>query len=179
MSDTRSRLTGRVEQSRLEFDQSFAQDTRGYLRSRENVLAIGLGSERCAVRLSDVAGVFADRGITRVPGHIPALLGIAGFRGVVVPVYDLPALLGHAPVVSPRWLMLAAAAQVALAFIDFDGLLQVESNSIVQRDAGAVPHDFINEVLRTPDLLRPIIHLPSVLNAITRQVRETALNEEH
>jgi hypothetical protein len=75
--------------------------------------------------------------------------------------------------------MLAAAAQIALAFIDFDGLLQVESDSIVQRDAGAVPHDFINEVLRTPDLLRPIIHLPSVLNAITRQVRETAVNEEH
>ena len=179
MSDTRSLLTGRAEQSRLEFDQSFARDTRFHLRSTEKLLAIGLGPERCAVRLGDVAGVFADRGITRVPGHIPALLGIAGFRGVVVPVYDLPALLGHAPIVAPRWLMLAAAAQLALAFVDFDGLLQVESDAIVQRDAGAVPHDFINEVLRTPDLLRPVIHLPSVLNAITRQVRETAVNEEH
>ena len=162
----RSRLTDRVEQSRLEFDHSFAQDTRGYLRSRENVLAIGLGSERCAVRLSDVAGVFADRGITRVPGHIPALLGIAGFRGAIVPVYDLQTLLGHANAQTPRWLVIAACAPIALAFEAFEGQLRVTRDAILPQPPRSEIRSYVREFVRTQNFVGPIMHLPSVLEAI-------------
>jgi len=34
---------------------------------------------------------------------VPELLGIMGFRGAMVPVYDLRALCGYAAGAAPRW----------------------------------------------------------------------------
>lgn len=58
------------------------------------VLAFGLGTERYAVELSDLAEVFPYRGSTAVPGAPPALLGVINVRGDIKPVVDLRSILG-------------------------------------------------------------------------------------
>ena len=79
MSDERSRLADRAEALRLAFDRSFAEERRRDTPSNESLLAFDLGAEPYALRLSEIAGIFVDRKITRLPGGATALLGFAGF----------------------------------------------------------------------------------------------------
>ena len=140
--------------------------------------------EPYAVRLSEISGLFADKTITRVPGGAAALLGIAGFRGAIVPVYGLRALLGHSGAQSPRWLVIATAAPVALAFEVVRRPSARRRGTQFGRGIGrcgngaAMPREFI----RTQDVVRPVLHLPSVLNAIAKGKRtekhKIAPNEE-
>jgi purine-binding chemotaxis protein CheW len=107
-----------------QFDRSFAlahPETAPQL----DVIAIELAGERYALRITDIASLAVDRAITRVPTTRAGLLGIAGFRGVLVPVFDLAAILGHPPAPAARWLVIAASAPIAFAFERFGGHLRV------------------------------------------------------
>jgi len=166
MSAARATVAERVERLRLEFDRNFADPPRTGTATKEDLLAIRLGERGFAVRLSEVAGLFSGKTITRVPGASAALLGIAGFRGSIVPVYDLQCLLGHPGGDTPRWLVMAAAAPVALAFAAFEGQLRVSPEAIVPQQPGADTPGFARDYVRTQNLIRPIVHLPAVLDAI-------------
>lgn len=91
----------------------------------EDYLAIRVAGEAQLLSLSEVASLLPLRSVTRLPSPLPALLGIAGYRGSIVPVYDLGALLGYPPAVQaeapPRWMVIAAAQPVGLAFETFEG----------------------------------------------------------
>lgn len=153
----------RVEELRRAFDRAFADPPATAVTRFEELLAIGLGDAPFALRLREVAGLFADKPITRVPSPIPELLGIAGFRGVAVPVYDLRALLGLGSAERPRWTLLVTAKgatapgpTVALAFERFDGLLRVAPGEAVLAGSTA----------------RTIMTVSSVLQTITRRVEQ-------
>ena len=108
------------------FDRAFAAPLRADAAAKHDLLAIRVGARTLRHALSEIAGLFADRKITRVPGSNAALLGIAGFRGAIVPVYSLPdAARAFRQRSAPRWLVIAAAAPVALAFDAFEGHLRV------------------------------------------------------
>ena len=169
MSDERSRLADRAEALRLAFDRSFAEERRRDTPSNESLLAFDLGAEPYALRLSEIAGIFVDRKITRLPGGATALLGFAGFRGAIVPAYDLHVLLGRAPTETPRWLALASGAPVALAFETFVGHLQVPREAIMPRDGEEQSQRLIREVASADGLVRPVVHLPSVIDTILKQ----------
>src|SRR5882757_7001907 len=124
MIETVSRVAQRAQELRRDFDRSFADPPRADTAAQEDLLAIRLGAQGFAMRLSEIAGLFADKKVTRVPSANSALLGIAGFRGAIVPVYDLQTLLGHSDGQTPRWLVIAAAAPVALAFTTFESQLR-------------------------------------------------------
>jgi chemotaxis signal transduction protein len=176
-SDMESGLGGRAAALRAAFDRSFAEPAGAEATAQENLLSIRVGPQACAVRLSDVAGLFAGKPVTRLPSEAPALLGIAGFRGTIMPVYDLGMLLGQPRAESARWLVVAAAAPVALAFDSFDGHLRVAADVIVPRQAGDSADRHVREFLRVPDLVLPIVHLPSVLDAVREQAPEAAQSE--
>jgi chemotaxis signal transduction protein len=169
-----SGLGGRAAALRAAFDRSFAEPEAAEAAARENLLSIRVGPQACAVRLSDVAGLFAGKPVTRLPSEAPALLGIAGFRGTIMPVYDLAMLLGQPRAESSRWLVVTAAAPVALAFGAFDGHLHVPASAIVPRQAGDSAERHVREFLRAPDLVLPIVHLPSILDAVRAQAPEAA-----
>ncbi len=97
MSDGGSQVTGRAAELRDAFDRVFAEAHPPAPPPSEDLLAIRIASEPYALRLTEIAGLFADRKITPVAGRVSALLGIAGFRGLIVPVYDLQVLLGCPP----------------------------------------------------------------------------------
>ncbi len=151
---------------RAEFDSAFARLPAETGGGGERLIAIRIGGEAHAVRLREIAGVFADRPITAVPSRSRALLGLAGVRGAVVPVFDLGALVGTAPAVSPRWIVIAARQRLGFAFDAFEGHLALAEDTIVRAREGSA---HVHEVARANDQLRPIVLLESVIAALERK----------
>ena len=165
MSAPVARVAERAAEMRREFDRAFAVPVRLDQVLQDNFLAIKVGAQPYAIRLSEIGGLHADKKITAVPGGSAALRGIAGFRGAIVPVYDLSVTFGLSVSCSPRWLVIARDASVALAFDSFERQLRVSPDNIVPQlasDQRSCAHAF----LRTPECSGPVIHLPSVLEAI-------------
>src|SRR5207237_842497 len=125
--------TDRGAELRRAFDRSFAEAPRSDVTSLEDLLEITVGVTPYALRITEVAGLFVDRKITPLPTTVPELLGITGFRGSILPVYDLAGMLAYpvATATKPRWLAIAAALPVGLAFEGFD------SHQRIPRDASA------------------------------------------
>lgn len=155
----------RVSTLRTAFDRSFAEPPRLDLTPMDDLLAVRIGDDVFAIRLSEITGLHADKKITRVPGGDPALLGIAGFRGAIHPVYGLTLLLGRHAETAPRWLVIAAAAPVALAFDGFDGYVRVASETIRPRDASAKDQPYARDFVPIQQRVRPVLHLSSILDA--------------
>jgi chemotaxis signal transduction protein len=161
-----SGVAGRAEELRLAFDRAFAEPLRPDATFKEDLLAVRIEAQAFAIRLSEISGLFADKKVTPVPGGHAALRGIAGFRGAIVPVYDLQILLGHASTSTPRWLVIAATAPIALAFEAFDGQLRVARDAILLQPSRPEIHSYAREFVRTENFAGPIMHLPSLLDAI-------------
>jgi chemotaxis signal transduction protein len=161
-------IASRAAALREAFDRSFSEPPRTDATPTEELLGIRLDTEAYALRLSEISGLFADRKIARIPGSAPAQLGIAGFRSEILPVYDLQALLGHRPTASARWLVLAAAAPVAFAFAAQDGRLSAPLEAIVDQSDG-LPGGCVRQFVRMPDLVRRLIDLSSLLDAIRHE----------
>ena len=109
-----------------------------------------------------------------MPGGDATLLGIAGFRGTILPVYSLRGLLGRAAggTETPRWLVVAAGASVALGFEAFQGHLRIAGDAILPQQS-AERRGYAREYVRAQSLVRPIIDLPAVLAAIWPAQPET------
>jgi CheW-like domain len=167
MSSHEALMDERADDLRRAFDRSFAlaPNARADGTIVENLLAVRIGPHPYALRLSEVSGLFVDKKITWLPGPVSELLGIAGLRGTVLPVYDLGMLLGCPRAAAPRWLLLTGATPVGLAFEGFDGYLSALSGAIVQEAGAGAADRHVREILHT-EVARPIIHLPSVLETI-------------
>lgn len=175
MTGMDSPLAGRAAELRRRFDRSFAEPPRGRPAATVDLLAIRLGGEPCALPLAAVAGLFADKKFTRLPQAVPECLGIAGFRGSVVPVYDLRALLGGgAGGAPPRWLVVAAGSPVALAFDAFDGHLRMPLDALAPLRPGESARPHVRELTYASAAevpLRSLIDLESVVAAIRQRAR--------
>jgi purine-binding chemotaxis protein CheW len=166
MNDERSSLADRAREFRRTFDRSFAGAIRDDAVAVEDLLTFHLPSGSHALRLAETGGLFAGRSVTRLPGSDADLLGISGFRGTLVPVYDLHALLGAPPVERPHWLVTAKAAPLAFAFEAFEGHLRVPADSIVARrtDDGAGP--YVRRFVAESRTFRPLVDLQALADAI-------------
>ncbi|WP_328476528.1 chemotaxis protein CheW [Actinoplanes sp. NBC_00393] len=152
----------RVARLRADFDRSFAEPARTFDGASIELLAIEVGDRPYTLRLSQTSGVHPDRPVTALPTTLRALLGVAGFAGAIVPVYDLATLLGHPIARKPRWLALTAGAPpLALAFHELDRHLRVPATDVVQGLADGGPHGYLHGMVRLPDGDRPIIDVPT------------------
>jgi chemotaxis signal transduction protein len=156
---------------RRRFDQSFAAPEASTTQRLEGFLAIRVGSDPFALRLSEIAGLHVGVKIVPVPSPATQLLGIVGIRGKTAPIYDLAALLRYPPAANSRWFVFARAPQpVGFAFEAFESHLQVSPASLAngnEDDAGIAetgPH--VRGTVQGAGALRPIIHLASVLAMI-------------
>lgn len=167
MSDSPSQLAERATELRSTFDRSFAEPAHAVTAAGHDLLAIRVGAEPYAVRLPEIAGLYVDRPITRVPGSDASLLGIAGFRGAIMPVYSLSALLGQAAArQTSRWLVIAASAPVALAFDLFESHLRVPTDAVLPRQAHGQMRSYAPNFVRSSDVVRPVLDLASVIAAL-------------
>jgi chemotaxis signal transduction protein len=169
MTSDLSRLAGQAAVLRGGFHRSFAEPAEIDTAVEENLLTIRVGDDVFAIRLPEISGLHAGKTVTRVPGATPALAGIVGFRGTILPVYSLAVLLGFPATATPRWLVIAAAAPVALAFDAFEHHLRVAPDAIRPRDVSAKDQPFVRDFVPIQQFVRPILHLPSILDAIGKQ----------
>ncbi len=169
---SRGTALGRQTQAlKREFDRSFAEPMRPPPPQTLDLLRVRLGGAPWAIPLTDMAGLHSGKRITPVPGRAAGLLGLAGFRGALAAVYDLPALIGLGPLAAPRWLLLAEKRPVAFAFGDLEGHLRVEASAILPlgpEGGTAWTRGFIED----GRLGRPILHLPALLAQITQTPQE-------
>jgi chemotaxis signal transduction protein len=157
----------RVAQLRTGFDRAFAVPPRGHDERFVELLAIQAGRGRYAVRLTQTSGLYCDRPVTSLPGPVPALLGLAGFGGTIVPVYDLGRLLGSPAEAPPRWLVVAAGTPpVALAFHTLDGHVRVAGDEIVTEAEAHGRDRCLLGMVPLPGGARSIIDVPSVRAAV-------------
>ena len=154
-------VLGRAAELARAFDAGFARAPEAASRALIDLLAIRLGDAPHALRLAQVAGLYARRAIVPLPSSLPELLGLVSLRAAIVPVYDLAALLGRPAQQAPRWLVLAAAAPVALAFDALDGYRRVAPEAILAGPGEAGP-----ELARLDDELKPMVDLRVVLERI-------------
>jgi purine-binding chemotaxis protein CheW len=167
-------IRARVERLRADFDHSFSVPLRTLDDEAVELLAIGVGGRAYALCLSQTSGLHPDRPVTPLPTPVPALRGLAGFAGVVVPVYDLAVLLGHPIPEEPRWLVLAAGTPpLALAFHQLDHHVRVTAADVVD-GSGAASRGCLRGMVRLPDGNRPIVDVPA-----TRALAHRMAGHEH
>jgi purine-binding chemotaxis protein CheW len=175
-----SQTVATVAELRRTFDQTFAEAPQTDAALHDDLLAIRIGNDPYAVPLREIAGLFADRRVTWLPGSVAELCGLVGLRGAILPVYDLGALFGYPRGAAPRWLLVLAHTAVALAFERFDGHLRVPRGAIftVPERSVAAGSLHVHDVVRTETFMRPVIHVPSVLEAIAVLVGQCARSKE-
>jgi chemotaxis signal transduction protein len=174
-SDVKNRLAA----LRADFDRSFTEPARQHDAEYAELLAVRAGGRPYALRLSQASGVHSDRPVTPLPGPQAALLGVAGFSGAIVPVYDLAALLGHPAPDRPRWLVVAAGAPpLALAFHDLDGHVRVPTSIIVDEAEGGTGRDVLRGMVPLPGGIRPIVDLLSARAVVHQLTGHTTYNTE-
>ncbi|HMA52053.1 MAG TPA: chemotaxis protein CheW [Magnetospirillaceae bacterium] len=167
MSRAPSKLSRQAAALKKAFDAGFSQPLRPAETGSLDLLAVRLAGEPWTILLSAIAGLYSGKKITPLPGGTPGLLGLAGFRGTLVPVYDLAARIGLAPVSAPRWLVLAKERRIALAFADLDGHLRAGADAIVPAPPGG--NLFTGGFVNAGGESRPVLHLPAVLDGIPRR----------
>jgi len=160
-------VTGRIERLRADFDRSFAEPVRSHEGEHVELLAIRAGGRAYALRLSQTSGLHPDRPVTPLPGPLPALLGLAGFAGTVVPVYDLAALLGHPGEAGPRWLVLATGSPpLGFAFHELDGHFRVAAGDIVGEAGRGDRAGCLRGMVALDGGARPIVDVPAARAAV-------------
>jgi chemotaxis signal transduction protein len=164
-------IAGSAAALRRLFDEDFAVAAAAKSARLEDLLAIRLGSDPYALRLSEIAGLHVGVKIVAVPSPHAQLLGIVGLRGTMVPIYDLAALLRYPPAARPRWFILARMSQpVGFAFETFESHLRVpeasSANGPVEGANAGAAGQHTRGTVRAAGALRPIIRMASVVELI-------------
>ena len=175
---TRVTVAQRVARLRDDFDRSFAEPARVLDSDSVELLAVRAGERPYAIRLAQSAGVHPDRPVTGLPTTVGALLGVAGFAGTVVPVYDLATLLGHPVGQRPRWLLLTAGSPpLALAFHELDRHLRLSVADVVDGADGG-RQGCLHGVVRLPDGNRPVVDVPAIRELVHQLAGHRPVPEE-
>lgn len=120
-----------LEALRREFDAAFSVPGKPGQAETIRLFLLRAGGNRYAVRAAQTSGILPRPAITALPGARAELLGIAGVRGRLVPVFSLAALQGDRPVGSERWLLLHDGDEpLAFAAEAFDGQVEVAPDAI-------------------------------------------------
>lgn len=166
MSAARELRLRTAEELKADFDAGFAlaADAGGDVIT-EDFLAIRIGEDPYVLRLSEIAGLYVDRKIVPLIREHRALLGLATFRTVLAPVYDLRILLGHAGQEAPRWFVLVRAAEpIALAFDDLEAQIRVRAGSVSEGPSQA--DRFVVGAVAFEGKPCPLVAMTSVLAAL-------------
>jgi purine-binding chemotaxis protein CheW len=170
-------LIERARELRELFDRGFAEPASPRVGESTDFLAVRVNGDPYALRLSELLGLVADKRIVKTPSRSDALLGLAGFRGAITPVFDLARLLGYPTAGAPRWLALTRdGALVGLAFELFEAHLRVSSEALVIDAADERPG--LRGAVRERELTRPILHFPTLLTLIERHAPGSGASQE-
>lgn len=164
----------RAAELRRAFDRSFAEAPCSNPELAEDMLAIRVSGDPYAVRLSETAGLLADKKVIALPSPVRGILGMIGLRGNICPVYDLALLLGYPTAGVGRWVLLAGAVDaIGFSFPVFEGHLLVARQDIIVLREEDNPRRHVREVARTGSVVRPVISLGPLAGTIKKRVHTT------
>jgi hypothetical protein len=165
---TQSGIDAKLAELRAVFDESFAHPAVLPEDAGERLLTIRIGAEGYALRLGEISGIQALRRVVPLPGGPEGFRGLAGIRGRLVAVYSLAALLGIRGAGEENWLVMTQGPEpIGLSFPAFEGFL--DESALYPAQERETEH--VREVLRAGSVVRGVIHLPSVADAIMRRTR--------
>lgn len=108
-----------------------------------SVLVFGLGTERYAIPLSDLAEVLPYRACTAVPGAPPAVVGVVNVRGEIKVVADLRRLLALPAGGDPAtgYVLMLRQKDLAIGFkVDrVEQVRQIDPAQLVSASDGGAP----------------------------------------
>lgn len=154
---------------RTAFDRAFAAEPEIARDETADLIGISLAGSPYALPLDSISSLHTNKKITRIPVQARGLLGIAGFRGTIVPVYDLALLVGLAPTENPRWLALTAKYGLAIAFETFDGHIRLPKDAVVPNESKEGGREYLRHLVRTDHALRGVIDLATALRPVLGQ----------
>ncbi len=168
-------LEGSAAALREEFDHAFGRRTGEGAAKPLSFLRLKAGGESLALAASEAGELVKGRALAALPRARPPLLGLAGLRGVLLPVFSAAALLGRPAAggqAAPGWLVRCGGREpFALAFDEFEGLLTGFPGDLHPLSPGAgTPH--ARAVLRTAGLALPLISLESVQAGLRGRVTD-------
>ncbi len=157
-----------VQKIAASFDSGFAHAFAGTRRETLNYLACRVGTESLAISLSDLSGLQRRAKIVPLRSTVSGLLGVAGLRSRLMPVYRTSVLLGIPVAGQPeKWIAVCGSEQpIGLALDEFEGYLQADPSARsprAERD-GACAH--LRELLVCAGQTRPIIQISTLLQMI-------------
>ncbi|HYL62684.1 MAG TPA: chemotaxis protein CheW [Candidatus Methylomirabilis sp.] len=176
-----SAITAKVAELRRVFDEARAAPfSSGAAELTEDLLAIRVSRDAYAVKASEISGLATDRKIVPLPSPIPELLGVAGIRGALVPVYSLAMLLGYnADTERTRWLALCGSEDpVALAFSEFDGYVRIPVTQLYAAEQKDVARTHVQQVVRATDMVRAVVSIPLIRETIQRRCGNDGVSKE-
>ena len=167
----------KAAQLRQAFDRTFALPSSLAAPEVEDLLTIRLAGDAYAIRLFDIARIVTGRRVVSVAAVTPDLLGLAGIRGGIVPVFSLSSILGYGPDPgSPRWMILCGSEEpIALAFSDFEGYLRLPTSALHAGENFRATRErvkYVNQVAATPDGVRAVINLPLIMATIRNRISQ-------
>ena len=174
-------IRDRAAELRQAFDRTFALPPPQAAQEPEDLLAISIAGDPYAIRVPEIVGIVAGRTVISVPAAASHLLGLAGIRGQIVPVFGLASILGYGLASdSPRWVILCAGEEaIALAFADFEGYLRLPKSSLYAEENHGNTRRHVSHLASTPAGVRAVLSVPLVLADIQNQVgRNRSVKEQ-
>jgi chemotaxis signal transduction protein len=161
-------LQRRVADLRSAFDRAFGEPPAVATTITEDLLGIRIAGDPYALVVSELSGVVSGRKVVALPSRRAELLGVAGIRGGVVPVYALAGLLGYdAAPSAAAWLALCGSTDpVALAFDQLEGFLRVPRADLHATDRAETARRHVTQVVRVAGITRRVIDTRSTLAAL-------------
>ena len=167
-----------AEQLREAFDQSFTRAVVTDATRWLDFLQIRLDDRVHVLALDEVACLQPLSWVTPIPGPLPALMGVIGHKGDIVPVYDLRIVLGYAATSAPRWMVVSRQPNLALAFDAFDKHVRYPDGAVARPAGGESAGDHIQMHLQVEGQNWPIVSLASVGSSIQYAARQCAQQQE-
>jgi purine-binding chemotaxis protein CheW len=155
----------RAAELRNAFDEAFARPVDLGATSLVDLLLVRVSGHRYALRPAELSGVFKNRRVVHVPSTRPELVGVAGVRGAIVPVYVLSALLGHdSKVEATGWLVVCGGPEpVALSLDEVEGYRSFAGDCLVRVEATSGTRRHVSLAARVGDAACPILDIHSIL----------------
>ena len=172
-------LAGRAAELREVFDRERAAlITTGVDEQVESLLAIRVARDGYAIRVNEISGLILRKEIVPVPSPDPALLGLVGVRGTLVPAYSLAIVLGYGSAnAEARWLALCGRSDCqAWAFDEFEGYMRIPQSQVHPADRDAA-RTYVTHTARARKVVRAVVNIPLLRKAIQERCYGSAAKE--
>jgi chemotaxis signal transduction protein len=169
VSSVDAELTHRLAELRGNFDREFALPPRSTSVQTIGFLAIRLGAEPYAIRTAELIEVQVAPKLVALPGARREMVGLAGIRGRLVPVYDLAALVSHDEPEAKSWLAICGTDQpLGLTFDEVLGYIQAAPGDLYPTAEGERSGGHVPEVLRQDGATRMVVSISSIFATLRR-----------